>query len=253
MSSFGKAIKQRALRVRPTPAIEKHISKAFGHYLRIQILWILNERIASASELAEELSVPLNRISDHLQVLRKAECIEVVDQVVTGNMIQKFYKATARVFFDDTEWRTIPPTLKEGLRITLLQNLVDDAIEAVEREQYDSQKDSHMSWTPMVIDDQGREEIARLLEKTLNDVLVIQRRAAKRLCASDKRGIGYSVSLLGYPSIAGEKKINPAKARERVPTPKDDGTTRSTGAKRAKKSKASGKRTPPKTRRKRSG
>jgi DNA-binding transcriptional ArsR family regulator len=213
MSSFGEAVKQRALRVRPTPAIEKHISKAFGHYLRIQILWILNERVASASELAEELSAPLNRISGHIKVLREAECIEVVDQVVVGNAVQKFYRATARVFFDDTEWRAIPPTVKEGLRITLLQNLVDDAIEAVEHELYDCRDGSHMSWTPMVIDERGVEELAKLLDEALRKALAIQRRAAKRLCEADEEGIGYSVSILGYPSIAGIKKVNPAKAR----------------------------------------
>jgi DNA-binding transcriptional ArsR family regulator len=211
-SSFGEAIKQRALRVRPTPAVEKHISKAFGHYLRIQILWILNERVACASELAEELSAPLNRISGHIKVLREAESIEVVDQVVVGNAIQKFYRATSRVFFDDAEWRTIPPTLKEGLRITLLQNLIDDAIESVEQELYDSRDGSHMSWTPMVVDQRGLEELTELLDRTLEKTLTIQRRAAKRLCAADMEGIGYSVSILGYPSIAGMKKVNPARA-----------------------------------------
>ena len=214
MSSFGAAVKQRALRVRPTPAIEKHISKAFGHYVRIQILWILNERVASASELADELSTPLNTISGHIRVLREAECIEIVDQVVVGNAVQKFYRATARIFFDDTEWRTIPPTLKEGLRITLLQNLIDDAIESVEQELYDSVEGSHMSWTPMVIDERGREELTELLDGTLKKALAIQRRAARRLSAADQEGVGYSMSILGYPSIAGLKKIKPITAKK---------------------------------------
>src|SRR5665811_1776995 len=137
MSAFGNAVKQRALRVRPTPAIEEHISKAFGNYVRIQILWILNERVASPSELAAELSEPLNKICNHIKVLKEAGCIEVVDQVIVGHTVQSFYRATARIFFDDAEWRTIPPTLKEGLRITLLQNLIDDAIAALEEGTYD--------------------------------------------------------------------------------------------------------------------
>jgi len=220
MSAFGDAIKQRALRVRPTPAIEKHISKAFGHYLRIQILWILNERVASPSELAIALNEPLNRISGHIRVLREAGCIELADQVIRGHVVQNFYRATARIFFDDTEWRAIPPTLKEGLRITLLQNLIDDAIAALEDETYDSLDGSHMSWSPMLIDEHARLEINRLLDQTLKRLLAIQKQAVKRLDASGQEGISYSISILGYPSIGGIKKVNPAKSNKKKPSAK---------------------------------
>lgn len=236
MSAFGDSIKQRALRVRPTPAIEKHISKAFGHYVRIQILWILNERIASPSELADELSEPLNRISGHIRVLKEVGCIELVDQVIVGSAVQNFYRATARIFFDDTEWRTIPPTLKEGLRITLLQNLIDDAIAALEDETYDSFDGSHMSWSPMLIDEQARVEINELLDQTLKRALAIQERAAKRLGTSDEQGISYSVSLLGYPSIGGIKKVNPPKNGKASPAVKK---AKASAGKRQKEKKQS--------------
>lgn len=214
MSLFAEAIKRRALRVRPTKAIEEHISKALSHYLRVQILWILNERMASASELAEELSAPLNRVSGHIKVLKKAGCIEVADSRVVGNTVQKFYRATARIFLDDTEWPSIPPTVQEGLRITLLQNLIDDAIEAVAHAIYDSVNDSHMSWTPMLVDEKGREEISQILARALKEVMAIQELAAKRLCEADEEGLSYSVSLLGYPSIGGLRKVNPARSAE---------------------------------------
>jgi DNA-binding transcriptional ArsR family regulator len=242
MSAFGDSIKRRALRVRPTPAIEKHISKAFGHYVRIQILWILNERVASPSELADELSEPLNRISGHIRVLREVGCIELVDQVIVGSTVQNFYRATARVFFDDTEWRTIPPTLKEGLRITLLQNLIDDAIAALEDETYDSLDGSHMSWSPMLIDEQARVEINELLDRALKRALAIQERAAKRLGTNGERGISYSVSLLGYPSIGGIKKVNPPKNGEASPAVKKAKAKASTDkGQKAKKRSRSGK------------
>ncbi len=247
MSAFGESIKQRALRVRPTPAIEKHISKAFGHYVRIQILWILNERIASPSELAKELSEPLNRIGGHIKVLKEAGCIELVDKVIVGNAVQNFYRATARIFFDDTEWRTIPPTLKEGLRITLLQNLIDDAIAALENETYDSLDGSHMSWSPMLIDEQARLEINELLDQTLRKALAIQERATKRLGTSGEKGVSYSVSLLGYPSIGGIKKVNPPKRGAASPAVRKAKAKASSGKpqkgkKRSRDSKAKAKR-----------
>jgi hypothetical protein len=167
--------------------------------------------------LAAELGEPLNRISGHIRVLKEVGCIELVDKVIVGSAVQNFYRATARIFFDDTEWRTIPPTLKEGLRITLLQNLIDDAIAALEDETYDSFDGSHMSWSPMLIDEQARVEINELLDQTLKRALAIQERAARRLGTSGEEGISYSVSLLGYPSIGGIKKVNPPKSSEASP------------------------------------
>ncbi len=193
--------------------------------------------------MAAELSEPLNRISGHIRVLKEVGCIELVDQVIVGSAVQNFYRATARVFFDDTEWRTIPPTLKEGLRITLLQNLIDDAIAALEDETYDSFDGSHMSWSPMLIDEQARVEINQLLDQTLKEALAIQERAAKRLGTNDgEEGVSYSVSLLGYPSIGGIKKVNPPKSGDASPAVKRaKGETSAGKGQKARKRSRSGK------------
>ena len=215
-ASLGDAMKQRALRVRPTEGIEEHFLKALGHYLRIQILWILNERVASASELSKALGVPLNRVSNHLKALREAGCVEVVKQIVVRNTVQRFYRASARIFLDETEWPKLPPTIQEGMRITLLQNLMDDAVEAVARGEYDSCEDSHMSWTPMIVDEQGRQSLTRVLGRALKEVMAVQEEAGQRLRSADAEGVSYSVSILGYPSIGGMRKVEPAQGAEEL-------------------------------------
>ena len=59
--------------------VEQIVAKAFAHPLRVQILIILNERVASPNLLAQELDQSLNLVAYHVRVLEKYDCIELVD------------------------------------------------------------------------------------------------------------------------------------------------------------------------------
>jgi hypothetical protein len=95
------------------------------------------------------------------------------------------------------------------MRATLLQNILDDSIEAVVEETYDQFEGSHMSWTPMILDAQGRMEIAEILERALTEAINVQESTKARLMDSQEAGTSYTVSILGYSSIGGRKKVGP--------------------------------------------
>jgi DNA-binding transcriptional ArsR family regulator len=195
--------------------IDECIAKALGNSFRQQILWILNERVASPSEIARELGVSLNKVCHHIEVLKDAQCIELAYERATGNTIQHFYKATSRAFLGDTDWPSVPDTVKEGLRATLLQNVIHDAVESVAKGIYDECEGSHMSWTPMILDEQGRMELTEILERSLQEVIAVQEGAKERLGPNAAVGRSYTVSILGYPSVGGEKRVGPpADARQ---------------------------------------
>lgn len=189
--------------------IDESIGKALGNSFRQQILWILNERAASPSEIAKELGETLNKVCHHIKVLKDAKCIELADTRTIGNRIQRFYKANSRAFLEGTEWPKVPESLKEGLRATLLRNVLDDAIQAVAEGAYDSCEGSHMSWTPMILDERGRSELSQILEGALLDVIAVQDSTKERLSSSGEIGTSYTVSILGYPSVGGRKKVGP--------------------------------------------
>jgi len=233
--------------------IDECLAKALGNSFRQQIVWLLNERIASPSEIAKELRVSLNKVCHHIKVLEAAKCIELVFERPHGTSIQHFYQATSRAFLDDTDWSGVAESLKDGLRATLLRTLVDDAVDAVVTGTYDSQEGSHMSFAPMIVDDQGREELAQTLERTLLDVIAIQEVTKQRLISNRATGVSYTVSILGYPSVKGKKKVGPpVDAKElagstRLPETKAKKTTGSAGragkaTPKAKRKKAKGKK-----------
>ena len=78
--------------------------KAFADPTRTAILSLLLERAASTSELAVALGRPKGTIDHHLQVLAKADLIQVVRTRQVRAMTEKFWGRTARTFmFKDTD------------------------------------------------------------------------------------------------------------------------------------------------------
>jgi hypothetical protein len=189
--------------------IDECVGKALANSFRQQILWIFNERVATQSDVAKELGEPLNRIGHHVKVLKDAKCIEVVGEKRVGNRVQLYYKATSRAFLDNVEWQKVPDSLKEGLRATLLSNVIDDSIESLVEGVFDSDDSSHLSWTPLIADEKARAELAQVLERALREVMAIQDSTKERLAASGEAGMSFTVSILGHPSTGGEKRVGP--------------------------------------------
>ena len=223
--------------------IDDCVGKALANSFRQQILWIFNERVATQSDVAKELGESLGKIGHHVGVLREAKCIEIVHTEIVGNRVQHYYKATSRAFLDDVEWQKVPNSLKEGLRATLLSNVIDDSIESLVAGLFDSLDSSHLSWTPLIADEKACAELAQVLERALREVVAIQDSAKDRLAATGAAGTSYTVSILGYPSTGGEKHVGPpVDAAELASKQAKDSEKRVTPKKQRAKAKASTKR-----------
>lgn len=180
--------------------VEQLVAKAFAHPLRVQILIILNERVASPNILSQELDRSLNLVAYHVRVLEKYDCIELVDTKQRRGATEHFYRATRRQFLSDSEWARLPESLRPGLSGAMLQSVFGDVDEAVEKGTFDQESDRHLSRTPMVVDRQGWKEVAELLGETLDRVLTIQAKASERLANSEEDGLLSKVEILHFRS-----------------------------------------------------
>jgi hypothetical protein len=180
--------------------VEQIVAKAFAHPLRVQILIILNERVASPNLLSQELDQSLNLVAYHVRVLEKYDCIELVDTKQRRGATEHFYRATRRQFLSDSEWARMPESLRPGLSGAMLKSVFDDIEEAVTEDTFDEREDRHLSRVPMVVDKQGWDDVATLLSGTLERVLEIQAESSKRLADSDETGTLTKVHLLHFSS-----------------------------------------------------
>lgn len=180
--------------------VEQIVAKAFAHPLRVQILIILNERVASPNLLSRELDQNLNLVAYHVRVLEKYDCIELVDTKQRRGATEHFYRATRRQFLSDSEWAKMPAILRPGLSGAMLKAAFDDIDEAVTEGTFDELEDRHLSRTPLVADKQGWDEVSTLLGETLDQLLTIQAKASERLAESDEEGLLSKVVMLHFLS-----------------------------------------------------
>ncbi len=194
--------------------VDQRLVKALAHPLRVEILSILNDRMASPNELSKELSEGLSQVSYHVKVLKDYECIELVKTEPRRGAVEHYYRATARAFLTDQDWQRLPASIKPGMSASFLKLLVDDVVSALQDGTFDARDDRHISTTPSVLDEQGWGETVDLINETLEQVIEIQTKSASRLAKSGEDGIRSTVTLLhfeGPTSSSGTKKARAAK------------------------------------------
>lgn len=177
---------------------DRRLIKALGHPVREHILAVLNERIASAREIGEEIGADVSSFYHHIEELEKLECIERVETRRRRGAREHFFKAKASLFFDDAAWRRLPGTVKADQTANNLQSLLDDVVAAVEAETFDARDDRHTSWSPGFLDLQGWQEMVNLMNETVERLGSIREAAALRLTAAGERGIPATIAILAF-------------------------------------------------------
>lgn len=186
--------------------VDQKLVKALAHPLRVEILAILNERMASPNELSKELEEGLSQVSYHVKVLRDFECIEMVKTEPRRGAVEHYYRATSRAFLADSEWQHLPDSIKPGVSSSVLQLVLDDVVGAINGGSFNARDDVHMSWTPGVVDEQGWDESVDLVNETLEQLIKIHAGSAKRLAKSGEAGIPATAVLMNFEGMPAESK-----------------------------------------------
>lgn len=180
--------------------VEQIVAKAFAHPLRVQILIILNEKVASPNMLAQQLNQSLNLVAYHVRVLEKYDCIELVDTKQRRGATEHFYRATRRQFLSDDQWSRLPANLRPGMATAVLQSVFEDLEAASQAGTLEEVDDMHLSRTPLVLDRQGWDDVSETLKGSLNRLLEIQSEASARLAKSDETGVLAKVNMMHFKS-----------------------------------------------------
>jgi DNA-binding transcriptional ArsR family regulator len=176
-------------------AIDQRLVRALAHPLRIQILEVLTERVASPNLLADELDSGLSHVAYHTRALDRCGCLELVDTAQRRGATEHFYKATPGAFVGDREWRKVPRSIRGGVSAATLQTFLDKAIAALEAGTLDGRDDTVFRWMPLFLDEEGWKDVVAILEEATNLVLAAHLRSQDRLAESGGRD-GFS-SVIG--------------------------------------------------------
>jgi DNA-binding transcriptional ArsR family regulator len=192
---------------RTTPeGITQQLAKALAHPLRVRILTSLNRGISSPNQLAQELEEPLGNVSYHVKTLLEYDCVELVKTEPRRGAVEHFYRATERAFFSDADWAKIPASARKGIDGVILEAIGQDATAAMLEGTIDSRTDTHISRTPLVLDDAGWKQLSKVLSDALEQAMKIGEESASRLANDKVDGIPANLSLLHFEVPAKEAK-----------------------------------------------
>ncbi len=182
--------------------ITQQLAKALAHPLRVRILSSLHKGISSPNQLAQELGEPLGNVSYHVKTLLEYDCVELVKTEPRRGAVEHFYRATERAFFSASDWEKIPASARKGISGSILEMVGHDATAALMAGSIDARSDSHVSRTPLVLDEKGWTELTELLATTLNRALAIQEESATRLGGEKSGAIDTKLAILHFESPA---------------------------------------------------
>jgi DNA-binding transcriptional ArsR family regulator len=178
--------------------ITQQLAKALAHPLRVRILTSLHRGVSSPNQLSQELGEPLGNVSYHVKTLLEYDCVELVKTEPRRGAVEHFYRATERAFFSASDWEKIPASARKGICGSILETVGRDATEAMIAGTIDNRSESHVSRTPLLLDDKGWSDVTELLEDALNKAIEIQEEAATRLSDEKSDSVSTVMAILHF-------------------------------------------------------
>jgi DNA-binding transcriptional ArsR family regulator len=189
--------------------ISPQLAAAMSHPTRVHAMSVLLDRTASPREVAEEIGERLNNVTYHLNQLRKLGCIELVrtKRVRGGRVLEHFYRATQRLYFDEDAWQALNEKERLDLVGVSLRIISQDITSAMASGTFFGDDNAHLCRMPMVVDTDGWDEISALLERATEELFEVEARIAQRTAEGAPADIHAKVHMLQFrsPKLAFDK------------------------------------------------
>lgn len=198
----------------PHERLDKRLAKSIAHDIRLDLLRILYERMASPKELADFLNEGLSHLSYHIRELRDYGNIELVRTEPRRGAIQHYYRATTWPFVGSEEAKRLPKSTREQISATVLQAIISEAVGALHSGTFDSRTNRHVSWMPGVVNQRGFNRLMELQLETLERAQAIIEESAEDVAGTGQKGIEVIVSMMGFERSKSRAAGKPPPAEE---------------------------------------
>jgi DNA-binding transcriptional ArsR family regulator len=160
--------------VKPLTSIsDPRLVRALAHPLRLRILSVLEQRVASPKELAYELGAPLTHVSYHVRQLAQLGMIKLERTTPRRGAVEHHYRLDARPSITDEGWRGAPEIAKQALVGAVLGQL-GAQVRAAASEAGFSRDGSHLQRLPLELDDEGWHEASKAIRGLVTKLQRIQ-------------------------------------------------------------------------------
>jgi DNA-binding transcriptional ArsR family regulator len=185
---------------------DPRLVKGLAHPLRIHILRVLETRVASPSEIAEEIGAPLGNVSYHVRFLARVGLIELTSTKPRRGAVEHYYRAVGRVSVTDQAWAQVPEVVKSGM-ISATLDQAGRVIGAAASSGGFDRSDAVVVRREMLLDEQGFTDLSAELNGLLERVKEIERESADRLETTDEDDTAVDAGLVMMMFEAGQAQV----------------------------------------------
>jgi DNA-binding transcriptional ArsR family regulator len=172
-----------------TATMETTLAAIVAHPTRARSFMILAERTASPVEIAQEIGKDVGHVGYHVRKLQQLNLIELVDERPVRGAVEHFYRAIVRPIVVEDEFAAQPQEEREIYTRHILQLHVSDISRALDEKTFDERPNRWLVRMPMVVDEEGFEELAALHAELYERTYDIQARSDERRTGTDNEGI----------------------------------------------------------------
>jgi DNA-binding transcriptional ArsR family regulator len=169
--------------------METTLATIVAHPTRVRAFSILAERTASPVEIAQEIGKDVGHVGYHVRKLQELNLIELVDERPVRGAVEHFYRAIARPVINEKEFAAQTMEEREAFTRYLLQLHVADLSRAMDEHTIDARTNRWVMRLPMVVDEEGFEDLAALHAELYDRTLDIQARSDGRRAGTEDKGI----------------------------------------------------------------
>lgn len=188
---------------RKSKALDARLIEAVSHPIRLEALRIFSYRVASPSEVAQELGENVSVVSHHVRVLKELDHIELVKTAQRRGAVEHYYRALVPICIDDAGWAKLSMARRQDLSVLVLQAVFGEIVRALTKETFNSRDNRHLSWVPFHVDERGWDELTGRMAAWLDEVEEIKAASAERLAASGEAGQRVVATLIGFETPPG--------------------------------------------------
>ncbi len=178
--------------------LDEQLALVISSEITIKVLVALVERAASPKEVATALRLKVPTVSHHVKKLERMGLIELVEEREVRGAVQHIYRAVIRPIVSDEEWERLDIEERQRFSIWIVQMILVDAARSFEVGLFDARLNNHLSRTPMVVDEQGVDEVAAIQTKALHDIIEVAATSADRMVRSHEPGIDFIAAMMCF-------------------------------------------------------
>lgn len=145
------------------------VVKAYAHPLRIEILGLLDNRVASPRQLATELGTGLSTTSYHVRQLAALKLIRLVRRRQVRGAIEHYYTANVRPTLSDSAWAQMPRVAQRAWLGSKIAQIGEEVVAAAEKGGFDHD-DMHLTRTSVRVSAEQWRGVAKILTRALREI-----------------------------------------------------------------------------------